>query len=91
MNAPLWLLAGFAGGTAHFALLRWNTSLYAALANRYGRPWAGHPRLFDMLPMLRFVTTASLLFVAAQHGALPLLLVGLGIMLARPMALRVLA
>jgi hypothetical protein len=80
MSAALWLFAGLAGGVSHFALLRWNTLFYVkagALAYAIG------------LQLLRLAATASLLGLAAWHGALPLLLVGLGIVLARPVVLRV--
>jgi hypothetical protein len=80
MSAVLWLFAGLAGGVSHFALLRWNTLFYVkagALAYAIG------------LQLLRLAVIASLLGLAAWHGALPLLLVGLGIVLARPVVLRV--
>jgi F1-F0 ATPase (N-ATPase) AtpR subunit len=86
MSAALWLSVGFAAGVAHFVLLRWNTSLYLGAA----RP----PRLFLMhavgLQVLRVAATASLLGLSAWHGALPLLLAALGIMLARPLVLHAL-
>jgi hypothetical protein len=103
MSATLWLLAGLAGGVAHFALLRWNTLLYLNRAetgplmhHRHGRAWPGHPHL-EMsaalthaigLQVLRLSAIASLLAIAAWHGALPLLLAGLGVVLARPLVLR---
>ena len=80
--AVLWLLAGIAGGTAHFALLRWNTRLYLAggsVARALG------------MQVLRLAATTLLLAFAAWHGAWPLLLSALGVVLARLLVLRVLA
>jgi hypothetical protein len=80
--AVFWLLAGVAGGTAHFALLRWNTRLYltgGSMARALGAQ------------VLRLVATALLLAFAAWHGALPLLLAAIGVVVARLLVLRVLA
>jgi hypothetical protein len=86
MIAALWLSAGLAAGVAHYVLLRWNTSLYLGATCQ--------PRLSLMpavgLQVLRLAATASLLGLAAWHGALPLLLAALGIMLARPLVLHAL-
>lgn len=79
MSAALWLFAGLAGGSAHFALLRWNTSLYIR---------AGGVPLALGVQVLRLATVSLLLAFAAWHGALPLLLAALGIMIARPLLLR---
>jgi hypothetical protein len=80
MSEALWLFAGLAGGVAHFALLRWNTLFYVK---------AGALGYAIGLQLLRLVATASLLGLAAWHGALPLLLAALGIVSARPLVLRV--
>lgn len=77
MIAAFWLLCGFVAGTAHFALLRWNTSLYVD----------GGLRHAIGLHAMRLGSTASLLVLAAWFGALPLLLIAAGIMLARPFAM----
>ncbi len=80
--AAFWLLAGLAGGTAHFALLRWNTRLYLAggsVARGLG------------VQLLRLAGTTALLAFAAWHGALALLLAAIGVTLARLLVLRVLA
>jgi hypothetical protein len=78
-----WLLAGVAGGTAHFVLLRWNTRLYLG-GGSVGRALG--------VQALRMVVTALLLAFAAWHGgALPLLLATIGVLLARLLVLRVLA
>lgn len=77
-----WLLAGLAGGTAHFALLRWNTRLYLA-GGALGRAVGAQA--------LRLATTTVLLGFAAWHGALPLLLAAIGVALARLLVLRRLA
>jgi hypothetical protein len=76
-----WLLGGLAGGTAHFALLRWNTRLY--LGGGLGRALG--------VQALRMLVTAVLLAFAAWHGAMPLLLAAIGVLLARPLVLRLLA
>jgi hypothetical protein len=80
--AAFWLLAGLAGGGAHFALLRWNTRLYlggGSVARALG------------VQALRLAATALLLAFAAWHGAWPLLLAAIGVALARLLVLRVLA
>ena len=77
-----WLLLGLAGGAAHFTLLRWNTRLYlggGSLARALGAQ------------VLRLATITVLLGFAAWHGAWPLLLAAIGVMLARLLVLRVLA
>lgn len=86
MPAPLlsalWLVAGLAGGTAHFMLLRWNTRLYltgGSLAHALGAQ------------VLRLATVTALLAFAAWHGAWPLMLAAVGVVLARLLVLRVLA
>jgi hypothetical protein len=79
MSALLWLLIGLAGGTVHFLLLRWNTSLYVG-AGGLGRAVGAQA--------LRMASVAVLLGIAARHGVLPLLLAALGIMIARPLVLR---
>ncbi len=82
MSAVFWLLAGLAGGTAHFVLLRWNTRLYLAggsVARGLGAQ------------VLRMAATTLLLAFAASHGAWPLLLAATGVVLARLLVLRVLA
>jgi hypothetical protein len=77
--AALWLLLGLVGGATYFALLRRNASLYlqsGVLLQAIG------------LQVLRLAMIASLLGLVAWHGALPLLLVALGIVLVRPLVLR---
>ena len=77
--AALWLLLGLVGGATYFALLRRNASLYlqsGVLLQAIG------------LQVLRLAMIASLLGLVAWQGALPLLLVALGIMLVRPLVLR---
>lgn len=82
MSAAFWLLAGLAGGTAHFVLLRWNTRLYLA---------GGSVACALGVQAFRMAVTALLLGFAAWHGALPLLLAALGVLVARPLVLRVMA
>lgn len=79
MIVVLWLLAGFVGGVSHFVLLHRNTLLYVnggALLTALG------------LQALRLAAIGLLLGFAAWHGVLPLLLAALGVMLARPVVLR---
>ncbi len=73
------LAAGFVAGTLHFALLRWNTALYAGA----GRVWAA-----AVMQLLRLSVTAGLLALVARQGALPLLLAALGLVIARPLVIR---
>ena len=77
--AALWLLLGLVGGATYFALLSRNASLYlqsGVLLQAIG------------LQVLRLAMIASLLGLVAWQGALPLLLVALGIVLVRPLVLR---
>jgi len=73
------LLAGFAAGLGYFALLRWSTGLFLA-GGGWARPVA--------LTLARLGFMALLLGLAARVGALPLLGVFLGFLLARGLALR---
>jgi hypothetical protein len=82
MSAAVWLLVGLAGGTAHFALLRWNTRLYLT-GGSVARPLG--------VQALRLAATTVLLAFAAWHGAMPLLLAAIGVLLARLLVLRMLA
>jgi F1F0 ATPase subunit 2 len=79
VSAAIWLLAGLAGGIAHFSLLRWNTALYAegSVVGALG------------VQLLRMALTTGLLVFAVSHGASPLLLAALGVVLARLPVLRV--
>jgi hypothetical protein len=80
MMPLLWLLAGLGIGAAHFALLRRNAALYISAG--------GFLRALG-LQALRIAGVAAGLTFAAWHGALPLLLAALGVMIARPLILRV--
>ena len=79
MNAALWLLLGLACGIAHFALLQRNVHLYLN---------AGGMMHAIAVQLLRLAVTAAVLVFAAWHGALPLLLAAFGVMLSRPLVLR---
>jgi hypothetical protein len=79
MIAVRWLLAGFVGGVAHFVLLHRNTLLYVS---------SGAVLTAIGLQVLRLAAIGFLLGFAAWHGAHPLLLAALGVMLARPLLLR---
>jgi F-type H+-transporting ATPase subunit epsilon len=66
---------GILVGSVHFLLLRWNATLYA----RPGRIWVSAG-----LQLARITVLGALLAVAAAQGALPLLLMALGVLIARP-------
>lgn len=69
------LAVGIVAGLLHFTLLRWNVALYAR---------AGRVRSAAVLQALRLGALAGLFAMAALHGALPLLLTALGLLIARP-------
>jgi hypothetical protein len=76
------LVFGFAVGVLHFALLRWNTTLFL----RKGALLAAFA-----LMALRLAATGGALFLAVRFGAQPLLFAAFGVVLARPLVRRVLA
>lgn len=76
----VFVVLGLLAGTLHFALLRWNTMLYA----RPGRIWLGAG-----LQVARMAGLAGLLVLAALHGAVPLLLMAIGVLIARPVVMAV--
>jgi N-ATPase, AtpR subunit len=82
MIIALWLLAGLLGGAMHFALLRWNTRLYLG---------GSSVALAVGVQALRLAAMALLLAFAAWHGAWPLLIVAIGVVLARLLTVRVVA
>jgi hypothetical protein len=79
IGGTAFLLVGFAAGTLYFALLRWNTVLYA----QAGRIW-----MAIAMHVSRLGTLAGVLTLIALHGALPLLLTVLGLLIARPLVMR---
>lgn len=80
--AAAFLALGFAAGTLFFALLRWNAALYTR---------GGAPVPAVAIQLVRLAAVAGLLALVALHGALPLLLTAMGLLIARPIVLRVLA
>lgn len=74
------LAFGLLAGTLHFSLLRHNAALYA----HPGRVWMGAG-----LQVVRIGLLAGLLVVVARHGAFPLLLMALGVLIARPVVMAV--
>ena len=88
MIAALWLLVGLAGGVAHFALLRRNTMLFLSSCQASCLSSASSLAHAIALQVLRLAAVVALLGFAAWHGALPLLLAALGVMLARHLVLR---
>jgi hypothetical protein len=78
-GSPAFLLVGVTAGTLYFALLRWNTVLYV----HAGQIWVA-----IAVHVLRLGALAGLLALAVLHGALPLLLTALGLLIARPVIMR---
>jgi len=73
------VVLGFIAGALFFALLRWNTSLYVR---------GGSVALALAVQAVRIAGISGLLVLTASHGALPLLLTTLGVLLARPVVVR---
>ena len=67
------------GGWLFFALLRWNTSLYCAAAVGFAAM---------AIQGSRFAAVGGLFALIALHGALPLLVTALGLLIARPIVQR---
>jgi len=80
--AAAFVALGFAAGTLFFALLRWNASLYMR---------GGGLALGVAIQVVRLAAVGGLLALVALHGAVPLLLTTLGLLIARPIVLRLLA
>ena len=70
---------GFALGVLYFCGLWWNARLFAA---------DGRATTFAAFGIGRFAILAAVLTLASLEGALPLLLTGLGVLLARPIVMR---
>jgi len=79
ITGAAYLLAGLLTGVAFFALLRWNTGLYLR---------AGGLGVAVAVQVLRLAAVGFVLTLAARHGALPLLLAALGLLIARPIVTR---
>lgn len=77
-EAGLFLLAGIALGGAHFASLARVVTLYGAGARSSAL----------LVQLARLLVLAVALILAAHEGALPLLAVALGILVARPLVTR---
>ena len=82
LEVAIFLALGFTAGTLFFALLRWNTSLYMQ---------GSSVALALLLQAVRIAAVGGLLMLTALHGALPLLLTALGLVVARPVVLRCMA
>lgn len=79
MTLALWFLAGLLAGTAYFATLRWNAALYTrGIATAAG------------VQLARFAALGTILALIARQGPMPLLLTAGGIVLARPLVMRLL-
>lgn len=70
---------GVAAGMLHFILLRWNAALYLQASRIWGAL---------AVQVLRLGVLAALLVMVVLHGALPLLLATLGLLIARPFVVR---
>jgi F1F0 ATPase subunit 2 len=82
LDTAIFLSLGLAAGALFFALLRWNTSLYLQ---------PGSVALALAVQTIRVAAVGGLLVLTALHGALPLLMTALGLLIARPIVLRRLA
>jgi len=81
IEAAAFLALGAVAGTVFFVLLRWNTSLYA----QGGVFWGVG------LQVVRIAVLVAVLIPIARLGALPLLLTALGLLIVRPIVMRVMA
>lgn len=79
LSAALFLLAGLTVGALFFVLLRWNTLLYMR---------GGSATLAVCVQCARIAVLGLVFVSAARYGALPLLLTALGLLIARPIVLR---
>jgi hypothetical protein len=75
----VWLASGVALGLGYFRCLATSARLFAA---------GGHAGQALLLMLGRFGAAACVLFVASRHGAFPLLMVALGVTIARFWAIR---
>ncbi len=79
MIPALYPIAGLLLGTAYFSTLRWTTDRLAA----------GHGMALTIAAIAaRFVLLGGALALASRQGALPLLLMALGVFAARALVLR---
>lgn len=69
-----YLTAGLVAGILYFGCLWWNARLFAE---------RGRTRLSMLLMLGRIVILGGMLTLAAQKGAMPLLLMALGVIIAR--------
>lgn len=78
----LFVFLGLMAGGLFFALLRWNTSLYIR---------GGSLGFALAIQATRIAAVGGLFALIAVHGALPLLLTALGLLIARPIVLHCMA
>ena len=71
---PLYLAAGIASGTVYFRFLWWDVRRLVA---------AGSPAITILSMLGRIALLGGVLALASKQGALPLLLVALGVFIAR--------
>lgn len=81
-TAAIFLSLGFLAGSLFFALLRWNTRLYTH---------GGSLVRAVAVQLARLTGVGGLLTIVAVRGALPLLLALVGLLIARPVVLRLMA
>ncbi len=79
LAAASFLLVGLAVGALFFVLLRWNTMLYTR---------GGSLALALCIQCARTAVLGCVFVSTARYGALPLLLTALGLLIARPVVLR---
>lgn len=79
LSAGAHLVAGLVLGAAYFAALRWQADRLAT---------GGHAAATVAMIVLRFLVLGGLLTLASLEGALPLLMMALGVMIARFIVMR---
>lgn len=92
------MVVGLGAGSLHFGLLRWRVRRHArwvpvqvrAVDARASRFPDALSVMLALLPSTRLLVTPAILVTMAQYGAVPLLLAASGILLARPLAVRLL-
>ncbi len=79
LNLVLHLAAGFGLGLLYFRSVWWNARLFAS---------GGRVTTAIAFGLGRFILLGGLLALAALEGALPLLAMALGVLVARPLVMR---
>jgi len=74
LTLPLYFVAGIACGMVYFRFLWWDVLRFTA---------AGNPAVTILLMLVRVALLGGVLVLASRQGALPLLLLSLGVFVAR--------